>query len=82
MGMFNVDMQDTTSMRVLSLSVTQLLSAIDDTTMVSGGEAYNASLIFYNAVKQAAKQNIPGAKDIYNELKKRYPGRPVQITEE
>jgi hypothetical protein len=42
--------------------------------MVAGSEAYQSSLIFYNSVKMAARQDIPGAKAIYEELKKRFPG--------
>jgi hypothetical protein len=43
-------------------------SAISDTAMLSGSEAYMAALAFYNAVKYAAKQNIPGAEAIYQDL--------------
>ena len=78
MNMFDVDMKDTTGLRVLQITLAQLATGIDDTVMISGGEAYNASLIFYNAVKQAAKQNVPGAKSIYEELQKRFPGRPAK----
>jgi hypothetical protein len=42
--------------------------------MVSGSEAYQASLIFYNSAKMAARQDIPGAKAVYDELRKRFPG--------
>jgi GrpB-like predicted nucleotidyltransferase (UPF0157 family) len=47
---------------------------VDDTTMVAGSEAYQFALIFYNSVKMAARQDIPGAKAIYEDLKKRFPG--------
>ena len=82
MEMFDIDMKDTTGLRVLLITLNQITTGIDDTVMISGGEAYNAALVFYNAVKQAAKQNIPGAKAIYEELKKRFPGRPSKKTEE
>ena len=82
MQMFDIDMQDATGLRVLQMSLSQIITGIDDTVMVSGGESYNASLVFYNAVKQAAKQNVPGAKAIYEELKKRYPSRPAKKTPE
>jgi hypothetical protein len=42
--------------------------------MTAGSEAYQAALIFYNSVKIAASQGIPGAKAVYEELKKRFPG--------
>jgi hypothetical protein len=42
--------------------------------MTSGSEAYQAALIFYNSVKMATRQDIPGAKAVYEELRKRFPG--------
>lgn len=50
----------------------QLSSTLNDTILLSGSEAYTNSLIYYNSVKQAAKNNIPNAKPIYNDLKKRF----------
>lgn len=76
MGDFGTDMQDTTGLRVLELSLRQLLQGVDDTAMVAGGEAYSQALIFYSAVKEAARQDIPGAKAIYEDLRTRFPGRP------
>jgi len=43
-----------------------------DTTLLSGSEAYVAALSYYNSVKNAAKMNVPGAKAIYDDLKKRF----------
>jgi hypothetical protein len=50
-----------------------LSDGIDDTVMVAGSEAYQAALVFYNAVKAAAAQDIPGAKEVYSDLKARFP---------
>jgi hypothetical protein len=52
--------------------VQQLFTNLDDTTMEAGSESYVAALSYYNSVKQAAKMNIPGAKPIYDDLKKRF----------
>jgi hypothetical protein len=49
---------------------------LSDTAMVAGSETYEASLAFYNNVKAAAAQDIPGAKAIHEDLKKRYPRIP------
>lgn len=54
----------------------QLVGMISDSSTLSGSEAFTASLSFYNAVKAAAKVDVPGAKMIYNDLKSRFPGRP------
>ena len=82
MEMFDIDMKDTTGLRVLQITLNQIATGVDDTVMISGGESYNAALVFYNAIKQAAKQNVPGAKTIYEELKKRFPGRPAKKNNE
>ena len=82
MEMFDIDMKDTTGLRVLQITLNQIAAGVDDTVMISGGESYNAALVFYNAIKQAAKQNVPSAKTIYEELKKRFPGRPAKKAQE
>jgi hypothetical protein len=72
---FDTDMADATGLRVLNTSARQLADNIDDTAMVAGSESYQASLVFYNAVKVAAAQNVPGAKEVYSDLKNRFPGK-------
>jgi hypothetical protein len=54
----------------------QLYTSLDDTYMALGSEAFNASLTFYNTVRDASKRNVPGAKSIYEDLRSRFPGRP------
>jgi hypothetical protein len=56
----------------------QVVSNLNDTLLLSGSEAYKAALQFYNYVKQAAKNNVPDAKVIYEELKKRFEGQSVK----
>ncbi len=53
----------------------QLMSKLDDTILLSGSEAYVAALSIYNTLKLAAKNNVPGAKSILEDLKKRFEGR-------
>ena len=50
----------------------QLVQQLDDTILMSGSEAYVSALAYYNSVKIGAKMNIPGAKSIYDDLKKRF----------
>ena len=78
---FKTDMTDATGLRTLDMTLQQLESGVSDTVMVSGSEAYSQALIFYNSVKQAAKQNVPGAKVVFEELQKRYPRRPAKKNE-
>jgi hypothetical protein len=70
---FDTDMTDATGLRTVHISAKQLSDNIDDTVMVAGSEAYQSALTFYNAVKSAAVQDIPGAKEVYNDLKARFP---------
>ena len=70
---FDTDMLDAVGLRTVHISAKQLSDNIDDTIMIAGSEAYQAALVFYNAVKAAAALDIPGAKEIYNDLKSRFP---------
>jgi len=74
MAAFDTDFGDAHNLWTLLVSTQQLHENVDDTEMVAGSEAYQAALVFYNSVKMAARQDIPGAKAVYEELKKRFPG--------
>ncbi len=50
----------------------QLENKLNDTTMEVGAESYISALSYYNSVKMAANMNVPGAKAIYEDLKKRF----------
>lgn len=52
--------------------VLQLENKLNDTSMQAGAESYVSSLSYYNSVKNAAKYDAPGAKAIYEDLKKRF----------
>jgi hypothetical protein len=71
---FDTDLADATELRTMHISAKQLSDNVDDTMMVAGSEAFQAALVFYNAVRVAAVQDIPGAKEIYSDLKSRFPG--------
>jgi hypothetical protein len=70
---FDTDMSDATGLRTVLIAAKQLSDNLDDTVMIAGSEAYQAALVFYNAVKAAAAQDIPGAKEVYTDLKTRFP---------
>ncbi|PZF73483.1 hypothetical protein [Taibaiella soli] len=55
--------------------LTALTRSVEDAMMVAGGEAYEASLIFYNSVKGASRSNAAGSQAIYEEMQKRFPRR-------
>jgi hypothetical protein len=72
---FGVDFSDAHGLWTLLNTVEQLEEGIGDTEMIAGSEAYQSALVFYNSVKMAASQDIPGAKAVYEELKTRFPQR-------
>jgi len=71
---FTDDMDAWNQLMSILRPVQQLCTNLDDTTMEAGSESYTAALSYYNSVKQAAKVDIPGAKPIYDDLKKRFTG--------
>ncbi|GAB4329049.1 MAG: hypothetical protein OHK0038_03010 [Flammeovirgaceae bacterium] len=50
----------------------QLVSNLEDTATLCGSEALQAILMYYNSIKMAAKNNVPGAKSIYDDLSVRF----------
>ena len=49
-----------------------LTQSLEDTVSLAGQEAMVSAIAFYGAVKAAAKNNVPGAQVIYDDLKQRY----------
>jgi hypothetical protein len=74
MAEFSIDKTDAIGLRTLLNTAQQVVEGIADTEMAAGSEAYQAALVFYNSVKVAAAQDVYGAKAVYEELKKRFPG--------
>jgi hypothetical protein len=52
-----------------------LAEKVDDTLMAVGSEAYAASRTFYNSVKSATKEAVPGADAIARDLGERFMGQ-------
>jgi hypothetical protein len=75
MQAFGIDFTDAHGLWTVRNDAQQVFEMLDDSAMSAGSESFQASLVFYNAVKAAAAQNVPGAKAIYDELKQRFPGR-------
>jgi len=64
-----VDMETWKYMNALSKELEYIVSLLNDTAALSGSEAYSSMLSYYNFLKQAAKDGVPGAKPIYDNLK-------------
>jgi hypothetical protein len=74
MTAFDVDFADAHGLWSLLTLVKQLEEALEDTVMAAGSEAFHAALAFYHNVQAAAKDDIPGAKAICEDLTPRFPG--------
>ncbi|MDR2260359.1 MAG: hypothetical protein LBE06_05370 [Azoarcus sp.] len=71
---FEIDFSDAESLFGLRNLVAQFQAMLEDIVTVSGGEAFQSALLFYGSVRVAAKQGLPGAQPIYDELRTRFPG--------
>ena len=67
-----IDVQAVSTLNNLLQDAHRICGALDDTRMLAGSEAYVAALAFYNSVKVGVKMNVPAAKPIYDDLKKRF----------
>ncbi|MEB2784470.1 hypothetical protein [Algoriphagus persicinus] len=74
-GEFDKDWQAISGLLPLLRLGNQICDNLSDTTMLAGSEAYISALSYYNSVKQAAKVNVPDAKAIYEDLRKRFEGQ-------
>jgi len=64
-----VDMEAWKYLNGISRELEHIVSLLNDTAALSGSEAYSSMLSYYNYLKQAAKDGVPGAKPIYDDLK-------------
>lgn len=75
-GDLAIDFANTTGLNPVLKLAEQLSNNLNDTEMVAGSEAYVSALMYYNNAKQGDKNGIPHARSIYEDLQKRFPGRP------
>jgi len=69
-----IDLDATEKLHEYFTVLHQISSMLNDSMMLSASEAYVAALSYYGNAKNAAKMNIPGAKEVYEELRKRFKG--------
>jgi len=81
---FAKDMQVVVELKPILDICEQLVSNLDDTSMLAGSEAYVQALMYYNGVKLAAKTGQASARPIYDDLSVRFPGAtrktPLPVT--
>ena len=71
---FAVDVNAVVQLRELAQGLVPVTDALGDSLMLSGSEAYQAALVFYSNVKNAAKVKAPNAAAILDDLSSRFPG--------
>lgn len=72
MDSFDRDLQAIDFLTSTLQSIAPLSRNLDDSLLLSGSEAYQASLIYYRSVKVASENDVPNAKSIYGDLAKRF----------
>ena len=72
---FEKDANAVVQLKKILIPLRQLFEKVDDTNLQAGSEAYTAALIFYYALKGAARAGEPGMKTVYDDLSARFPGR-------
>lgn len=62
-----------TDLAAIHKKIATLLTAVEDNLMIAGSEAYEAALVYYNAVKGARRSNLPGTESIHSDLSDHFP---------
>ncbi len=57
----------------------QIVSNLEDTSVMCGSEAYQAALSYYNSVKNGKKLNVPNAEAIYADLSVRFEAQKAKV---
>ncbi len=75
---FSSDVNAFGVLRSLQQPVSQLADMLDDSLAITGSDAMNAALAYYQSVKTANKMNMPGAATIADDLATRFAGQGVR----
>lgn len=74
LAMFDADLQGSSLLSRYTRALAPLMSALEDSRMLAGSEAYQAALMIYHNAKMGASAGIPNAKAVYDDLAARFPG--------
>ena len=66
------DIEASEKLHAIYSQLNDLVSRLDDTIMVASSEALNAALGIYSSAQAAAKNNVPGAKGVVEDLQTRF----------
>ncbi len=71
---FRTDIEALKLLQGLERELNPVMTSLADSIMLSGSEAYQAALLFYNNVKIATKVNLGSSSAVYSDLSARFPG--------
>jgi hypothetical protein len=74
MDEFQADITDAFGLLPVRTDAVQLVEILSDIEMLAGSEAFQAALGSYGYARLLAHRDVPEAKAVYEELKKRFPG--------
>jgi hypothetical protein len=72
---FSSDVNAFGVLRSLQQPLSQVADMLDDSLALTGSDAMNAALAYYQSVKTANKLNLPGAATITDDLSTRFAGQ-------
>lgn len=71
---FKIDLDALVLLQNLERELAPVNDALTDSILLTGSEAYQAALVYYNNVKTAKKVNVPSAASVYEDLSAQFPG--------
>lgn len=74
-GLMKVDAETIAVLMPLQKMLAEMLGKVTDTITIAKSEQLRGVRKYYKSISQAAKENDPGAKTIYDDMCKRYKGQ-------
>jgi hypothetical protein len=58
----------------------KIVNEINDQRLIRLNRAYQKALVYFHSVEEAAQKNVPGAQEIYDDLKKYLPDESTSVS--
>jgi hypothetical protein len=62
--------------------LSEVVDNLNDTILTLGSDSYKGSLKYYDSVKMSAKNDVPNAKTVFEDLRKRFEAQGKKAEEE
>jgi hypothetical protein len=80
--LFSHDVECHAQLSTYQRQLAKVTTALDDSMLLAGSEAYSSALLFYHQVKMLAVNGVAKAKAIHEDLAARFPGTRRRNTAE